>query len=412
MRRASRWAATAVIAVVPGGCSGDAGSAPAAEVIDSAGVRIVTYDLTNGTVPTYRIVAEHDLQIGVRDGTPEYTFSRIPDLDVAPDGSIVVSDGVAQELRVFDMHGVYRRTIGRRGDGPGEFATAPVIVGLAGDTVFAFDSRSSRVTSFTIEGELIEITTLRPESIGRPSFMIRQRDGTYLSQSRWVNPSRLGEVYEIRLDLDSIVISHLDATGALIDTVAVKADRKLARRVRGRGDGTFSTVQAQPPYVARAFVRSDGARPLFGRSNSLELELMTSGGEVRTVLRVLGAEHPATADEIRTRQEAAVREALGDGEIDPMTWMLNVEFLPDRLPAFANIVVSNGGDVWVALMEYDRSGGYDWLVFNPVGELRGVVHTPPDMQLFEVRSDFIVGVAFDELDVPYVRRYPLHPSPE
>ena len=91
MRGVARWVATAVIAVgtvVAAGCSGDAGSAPRAEVIDSAGVRIVTYDLTDVTVPTYRIVAEHDLHIGVLDGAPEYTFSRIPDLAVARDGSI------------------------------------------------------------------------------------------------------------------------------------------------------------------------------------------------------------------------------------------------------------------------------------------------------------------------------------
>ena len=78
----------------------------------------------------------------------------------------------------------------------------------------------------------------------------------------------------------------------------------------------------------------------------------------------------------------------------------------------ATIVVSDDGDIWVALTEYDRSGGYDWLVFTPSGELRGMVHTPPDLQLFEIRNDFIVGVVFDELDVPYVRRYPLLPGPD
>ena len=78
----------------------------------------------------------------------------------------------------------------------------------------------------------------------------------------------------------------------------------------------------------------------------------------------------------------------------------------------ATIVVSDDGDIWVALTEYDGSEGYDWLVFTPSGELRGVVHTPPDLQLFAIHNDFIVGVVFDELDVPYVRRYPLQPGPD
>ena len=127
---------------------------------------------------------------------------------------------------------------------------------------------------------------------------------------------------------------------------------------------------------------------------------------------MLGVQHPATADEIRAHQEASIREELGDGEIDPGIWLLNIEFLPERLPAFEEIVVSDDGDIWLALTEYDSSAGYDWLVFAPRGELRGLVHTPPDMQLFEIRSDYIVGVVLDEFDVPYVRRYPLLPSPD
>ncbi|MEE2899930.1 MAG: 6-bladed beta-propeller [Gemmatimonadota bacterium] len=45
-----------------------------------------------------------------------------------------MSDALAQELRVYDAAGTYVRTIGQRGEGPGEFASAPAIVGLAGDT--------------------------------------------------------------------------------------------------------------------------------------------------------------------------------------------------------------------------------------------------------------------------------------
>ena len=362
----------AVLVLCLAGCSGSVGGAPTAEVVDSAGVRIVTYDLTDVTVRTYRIVAEHDLQIGVLDGAPEYTFSRIPDLAVARDGSIIVSDGVAQELRVYDTNGTYQRTIGQQGDGPGEFATAPEIAGLAGDTVFAFDSRSRRVTSFSMSGDLIETTSLRSAAIGRPLFLIRQDDGTYLSQSPWVDPSGQDTgPQDMRLDLDSIAIVHLDAAAALIDTVRVLADRTRARAVQVSGGGIFRTQQANTPYSALAFMRSDGVRPMVGRSDALELELLGPAGEAQTVLRVLGVQRSATADEIRAHQEAAIREELGDGEIAPSTWLLNIEFLPDRLPAFTAIVTSDDGDVWVALTEYDGSGGYDWLVFTPSAELRG-----------------------------------------
>ena len=46
-------------------------------------------------------------------------------------------------------------------------------------------------------------------------------------------------------------------------------------------------------------------------------------------------------------------------------------------------------------------------MFTPTGELRGTVHTPAELRLREVRHDFLVGFVLSDLDVPYVRRYPL-----
>jgi hypothetical protein len=203
MRGVVRWVGratvTAVIAVAVG-CAGDAPDAFVATVTDSAGVRIVTHDLTGVTVPTYRTVSEHDLEIGVQEGAPEYSFSRIPDLAIAPDGSIVVSDALAQELRVFDANGAFLRAIGQAGDGHGEFANAPVLVGFAGDTVFAFDVRSSRISSFTMRGDLISMMTLRAGDPGRPVFMIRQDDGTYLTQAPWLNRVLDSSFHDARLE--------------------------------------------------------------------------------------------------------------------------------------------------------------------------------------------------------------------
>lgn len=45
------------------------------------------------------------------------------------------------------------------------------------------------------------------------------------------------------------------------------------------------------------------------------------------------------------------------------------------------------------------------VLFDPAGDLLGRTHSPPDMTLFEVHSDFVVVV--DDFDVPVVRRYPL-----
>ena len=290
------------------------------------------------------------------------------------------------------------------------FGNAPTIVGLSADTVFALDSRSSRLTSFLIGGDVIAMTSPGSETTGRPVFMIRQDNGTYLSQSPWVNREPDRSVHDMRLELDSTVIERLGANGAPIDTVLVIADRNRVRLSQAAAGGSIRTIQATPPFVARAFLRSDGLRPVIGRSNSFELQLLEREGQPQTALRVLGVQNPMTGEELRRRQEAAIREEYGeDGNVAAQR--LNVEYIPDRLQAFQDIVVSEGGDIWVALTEYDGwESGYDWLVFDADGGLRGSVRTPPGLSVYEVHSDFLIGVFRGDFDVSYVRRYPLEPS--
>ena len=408
-RRARRAIVPLLAGVACAACSSGAAVTPRGEVVDSAGVRVVTYDLTGVETPVHRTVAAHDLEIGSAAGAPEVSFSRIVDLAETRHGALVVSDGLERELRIYDEDGGFVRRLGQEGEGPGEFSSAPTIAGLSGDTVFAFDVGSSRVTVFTLGGVLVEATTLRGEGIGRPRAVLRLDDGTYLSQSDWVDRSGTVSFHDVRLELDSLVIEHLDPTGSLLDTVRVMADRNRLRTVRDRGGGMVSVLQSITPFAARTFMRSDGVRPLVGRSDDFALEMLDPDGRARTVLRVRGAEHPATAADIRAHQEARVRAEMGDGPIDPMVRRVNLDHLPDRLPAFGDIVVAADGDVWMSRMDFDAEEGTDWLVFSADGQLRGTVHTPPDMRLFAVRTDHVVGVVTDDLDVPYVRRYPLAP---
>lgn len=47
------------------------------------------------------------------------------------------------------------------------------------------------------------------------------------------------------------------------------------------------------------------------------------------------------------------------------------------------------------------------LLFDPEGEVQGVVWTPPGLEVESIGEDFILGVWLDEFDVEYVRRYGL-----
>ena len=387
------------------GCVDSRNDLPVAEVSDSAGLRLISYELSGIDVTPYRGLADYDMQVGAVDGDPEYAFSQITDLALTADGSLVVSDAAGQELRVFDPEGNFIRTIGGPGGGPGEFSTAPTIAGVSGDTVVTFDRRASRVTLFETNGELVETVDL--SAVGAADAVIRMADGTYLAQSRWIDPNARISFHEMRLELDSAVVTRLGSDGDVLDTVQVIPDRTRARIVQDAGGGEVRTIQANSPYSVRAVVRSTGMGLIVGHSGIFELKIFGADPSHHAVLRVLGVDHPATAREIRAHQEAAIREEIGDRELEPNLRRLNLDFLPARLPSFTDVVLSDDGDLWVGLTEYDLSSGMDWLVFDGDGALLGSVHTPPELRLRAIRADYVVGFVLDDFDVPFVRRYPL-----
>jgi 6-bladed beta-propeller len=393
-----------VIAVA---CTGGDTVMPGAQVADSAGVPILTWDVAASPAPVHRVVGELDLQIGAVDGSPETSFSRIADLAVAGDGSIIVSDAMAPGLRIFDTLGSYRRTLGQTGGGPGEFAGAPSIAGVAGDTVFAYDASRARISTFTLDGRFLDDHVVHG-ILGRPTAMLRLRDGTFLARTRWIGPGGpISPPHDVRLELDSIVVLHLDGNAEPLDTMLVLPDRNRLRRVEDRGRGIMSMMETITPYGTQAFLRTDGVRPIVAHSEKLDVRFLDPDGGVANGVDVLGAQNPATAEEIRARQEARLRETSGSQPIDPVARRVNLDYLPDRLPAFADLLVADNGDLWIALSEFDLSGGCSWLVFSADGQLRGRVRTPPGLRVFAIGGDHIIGVRTDELDVPWLRRYPL-----
>lgn len=58
--------------------------------------------------------------IGIAYGDSNLVFGSIEDVDIGADGSIFVLDKLKLRLFVFDSNGVFIRTIGRSGNGPGE----------------------------------------------------------------------------------------------------------------------------------------------------------------------------------------------------------------------------------------------------------------------------------------------------
>lgn len=108
-------------------------------------------------------------------------------------GRLYVADTAAHDIKVFDDAGTLLRTLGRRGDGPGEF-NFPTHLAWAGDELYVTDTLNSRVQVLDPEG--------RPRRrLGARGLLVGQ-----LVRPKGVGVDAEGNVYVVESYHDSLLV--------------------------------------------------------------------------------------------------------------------------------------------------------------------------------------------------------------
>ena len=97
-------------------------------------------------VSEWALAQDPRIAVGDVDGTDSMVFARVTDARLMASGELMVADGGASVLVVFDSAGVERIRLGRKGRGPGEFTGVMTLAGLAGDSIVVWDDGQSRWT--------------------------------------------------------------------------------------------------------------------------------------------------------------------------------------------------------------------------------------------------------------------------
>lgn len=119
---------------------------------DSAGIAVRHYARAASAQARWRLDRTPIVSIGGGSGDTKSDFSGVRGVVRLSDGTIVVADGGALELRVFDARGRFIRSFGRRGTGPGELDGLSQVA-RAGDTIVVSDF-PGRVHAWTADGTL------------------------------------------------------------------------------------------------------------------------------------------------------------------------------------------------------------------------------------------------------------------
>jgi hypothetical protein len=382
----------------------DAGHPPLA-VRDSSGIRVVEYgDVTTLAAPI-RIAPTPVYRVGWAPGEREW--GMVTGGTLLSGGRVAILDPLAHEVVVLDPEGAVAGTLGREGEGPGEFGRFITAIRTVGqDTIVVPDLSLGRFTLFH-DGEFVRSVA------GLMGFYELQRGdgrGGLLYAGQRAFAARPFEEDWLQTRLLRVDL----ATGA-VDTVAT-ADYIQNFRLRG-----FN------PFAGQGHVTAGPGSFVKGRSDRAELTWVDATGAVTQILRWQPREIPLT-DVVW----AAYEERL-DGEYERMAASPNIrqpeggweaqrrdrlararESGRGPLPEFGFITADAIGRVWIGHTRLDANmyGPGDVIttadrfdVVAPDGAWLGTVDMPVHLEILDIDQDYVLGIEKNDLDVQAVALY-------
>lgn len=368
---------------------GEMGRPDRAAVRDSAGVRIVTSrsPTSPGEVPS---IGSVEVSIGaVASG-----LNRVIGALRLSDGRIVVADGGDAVIRYFSSDGRLLATLGGEGDGPTEFRTLQAIGRLEGDTVWGHDFSHHRISFISPDPAVVRTVPLRPP-LGSALAVGVLEDRTIVVGESW-SSGRLARSSVQGLSREPVAYVRYASDGVLADTIGLFPGREVLLSVEdGRG------VMGAAP-MARASVHASGLRWLaIGDQVDHEIRLFSTSGALERVLRWEGDDLSVGADLESAWRRDRLASALPE-ERPRRERELAETRLPERRPAFGEILATPTGGFWVADYALPGHAPSAWTVFDSAGIWRGSVAAPAGFRPLDVGDRWVLGVSRDELDVERV----------
>ena len=108
---------------------------------------------------------EKVLTIGSFEAEDKYCFNWVSDVATDSEGNIYVCDSRDQRVQLYTKKGKYIRTIGRQGEGPGEFLRPKCIAVDSMGNLYVRSDLNFRITRFGADGEYVS-SFQYPNSVG------------------------------------------------------------------------------------------------------------------------------------------------------------------------------------------------------------------------------------------------------
>lgn len=356
-----------------------------------------------------RVAAQRTL--GAPTATHDHEFTGIDGVRELRDGRVIVLDARDRSIHVIDLRAKSGKTVGRLGEGPGEFRLPRVLLPIGGDTTLVEDmGRYGKLLVITPTGELGSFVSTQDNTFGRETFVVNAVDA-------------MGRFYENSYTSDSNAIVRWDRARSRRDTIARVSMKTVSPLIRPRptsggatrdgaqrsggtpppfstfsqwavsGDGHLAIVTPEPYRVT--LVSPSGVRV---QSQPVPFTPVPVGEREREDYRV---EHQRPVPAIIVTSAGQTATYRKPDYTEPAEW-------PSTLPAFLPYAVSyaSNGMLWVK--RATRSGApplYD--IFDNTAKRIYQLELPPRTKLVGFGAGTVYLARVDEDDLHYLQRYSL-----
>ncbi|HEX9728781.1 MAG TPA: hypothetical protein VGA37_09785 [Gemmatimonadales bacterium] len=386
-----RWVGFLALAA----CAGERATPPVAATIrDSAGITIVENRMDTAAARAgWSISAAPTWAIGGLDVPDSQQLFRIGGARRLADGRLAVIDGGAAELRIYDATRALVKTLGRKGEGPGEF-TEPRLAGVVpGDSLIVYDGRLRRVSVLHPDGGFVRSYQVGTEGGGYPvAFGITSDGGVAIGGGMFFSSTEGFPRGAVRPNSRYVVLAPDGSVRG--DFGEVPAAEMFAR---SSSNGMFSFTSL--PFGRITAAASAPDLLWMGTGDAWELRAYAHDAALRRIVRFDRPQQPVT-DALRN---AYLADLLEDAEDDNAARDLRDRFpdmpSPALVPPYQRLLVDALGSVWIGEYRLPGLDATTYTVIDAEGRAVGRVSAPAHTLLLDIGADYVLGVTLDELDV-------------
>lgn len=294
------------------------------------------------------------------------------------DSQVVVADRGFNQLRYFDRGGALIRTAGGEGDGPGETRYLGRML-RCGDSLYVQEMQRRTMMIFSAAGVHARDYPLSgPDSRFNLPYRIACAPSGAMVASGW-DTIRVREWSRVR---GTVPYWLTDPTGAV---TTVLGSWPGSERLTGpNGSGPH-------PLGKEAVLAYGRGRVYIGTADSFAIEVLaTDGTPLAPIVKPNVVLATTEADIARHR----LLDTLGKDDRRRASAMRGWERFeyPETIPAYTALVVDRDDNLWVRAFPRSTENVVRWVVFDPRGAEIGSVDLPGTLEVFDIGSDWVLGI--------------------